>query len=133
MNGAGCLSADAIVIPAPVAVTPTVYPDSSDGKVIVHNHVTINIGSVEYKTFNTTMDSLVKQIGESNQIAGEFRAQLFSDMAAGREILKGPQPSRDLIQLLLVRPLEIILKVAATSIIGKIAGEALDLLLKMIL
>ena len=35
--------ADAIIIPAPVPITPTVYPDIPQGMVIVQNHVTINI------------------------------------------------------------------------------------------
>lgn len=129
------LEAEGIVFPPPTSVTPTVYPDSPDGKVIVHNNVTINIGSVEFKTFNTKMDALVKQlqVGRSNQISGEVCAQLLSEIMAGREILKGPKPSRDLIKLLLVKPLEFLMKAAAGAIIGDLAGQALDALLKIIM
>ena len=54
-------------------------------------------------------------------------------MTAGRELLKGPKPSRDLIDLLLVRPLEFLVKAAAAAIIGDLAGQALDALLKMMM
>jgi len=80
------------------------------------------------------MDALVKQlqVGRSNEISGEVCAQLLSEMTAGREILKGPNPSRDLIDLLLVRPLKYLAEKAAGAIIGILAGEALELLLKML-
>ena len=135
MPGTSSLIADAVVIPAPVPVTPTVYPDSPGGTIIVHGNVTINFESADFKTFNVTMDALVKQmqVGRSNEISGEVCAQLLSEMTAGRELLRGPKPSRDLIELLLVRPLKWLAEKAALAIVGTLAGEALDLLLKMIM
>jgi len=134
-DGVGSVKADSFILPAPVPITPTVYPDSPQGTVIIQNYVTINGGSVEFKTFNTKMDALVKQLqfGRSNEISGEVCAQLLSEITAGRELLKGPKANRDLIQLLLVKPLEYLTKTAASAIIGKLAGEALHALLTMIL
>jgi hypothetical protein len=128
------LAANASVLPAPVPVAPTVYPDDPDGTPIVHNHITINIGSIDYKNYNIKMDALVKQMqtGGSNEISGDVCAQLLSEMMAGRDLLKGPQPSRDLIDLLLVRPLKWLAEKAAGAAIGKLAGLALEALLKMI-
>ena len=68
--------ADAVVIPAPVPVTPTVYPDSPDGKIIVHNHITINAASVDYKNFNIHMDALVKQL-QAGRIKRNFRRRML--------------------------------------------------------
>ena len=135
MAGESHIIADAVVIPAPVPVTPTVYPDSPDGQIIVHNHITINATSVDYKNFNIHMDALVKQLqtGGSNEISGKVCEQLLSEMTAGRELLKGPKASRDLIDLLLVRPLKFLVKAGASAVIGGLAGQALDALLKLMM
>jgi hypothetical protein len=128
--------ADAIVIPAPIPIKPTVYPDNPQETVIVQNfYGTINVGSVDFKNFNTTIDALVKQLqfGRSNAISGEVCAQLLSEITAGREILKGPKPIRELVDLLLLRPLKYLAEKAAGAIIGTLAGQALELLLKMIM
>jgi hypothetical protein len=124
-----------VVVPPPGLITPTIYPDSPDGKIIVHNYITINAESVNYKNFNITADALVKQlqVGGSNQISGEVCAQLLSEITAGRELLKGPKPSRDLVNHLLVAPLKFLAKVAAGAVIGTLAGEALKWLMKMLL
>jgi hypothetical protein len=39
---------DGIVMPSPVPITPTVYPDSPQGTIIVQNHVTITIQSERF-------------------------------------------------------------------------------------
>jgi hypothetical protein len=135
LGATSSLRADTTLIPAPVPITPTVYPDSPQGAIIVQNYITINAESVEYKNFNIKMDALIKQlqIGGSNEISGDVCNQLLSEMTAGRELLKGPKPSRDLIDLLLVRPLKWLAEKAAGAIIGTYAGLALDALLKMIM
>jgi hypothetical protein len=57
---------------------------------------------------------------------------VLAELAAGRELLKGPKPNRDLIDLLLVRPLKYLAEKAAGAIIGILAGEALQLLMQML-
>ncbi|MGC2117089.1 MAG: hypothetical protein WA656_21400 [Pseudolabrys sp.] len=131
--GISTTSPEIIVIPAPIPITPTVYPDSPQGTVIVENYITINAQSVQ--NFNIQMDALVKQLqfGGSNEISGDVCAQILSEITAGRALLEGPNPSRDLIDLLLVRPLKYLAEKAAGAIIGTLAGQALVALLKMMM
>ncbi|MGA8955957.1 MAG: hypothetical protein WB503_11265, partial [Pseudolabrys sp.] len=131
--GISTTSPEVIVIPAPIPITPTVYPDSPQGTVIVENYITINAQSVQ--NFNIQMDALVKQLqfGGSNEISGDVCAQILSEITAGRALLEGPNPSRDLIDLLLVRPLKYLAEKAAGAIIGTLAGQALVALLKMMM
>ena len=129
------LEAEGIVFPPPIPITPTIYPDSPDGKIIVHNHITINIESVEFGQFDSVMEELVTKLlaGGSNEISDDVRAKLLSEMTAGRELLEGPKPSRDLIDLLLVRPLRWLADKAGGAAIGALAVEALHLLSKMMM
>ena len=131
--GISTTSPEIIVIPAPIPITPTVYPDSPQGTVIVENYITINAQSVQ--NFNIQMDALVKQLqfGGSNEISGDVCAQILSEITAGRALLEGTNPSRDLIDLLLVRPLKYLAEKAAGAIIGTLAGQALVALLKMMM
>jgi hypothetical protein len=52
---ADSLIAEGVVIPPPVPITPTNYPDSPQGTVNVQNHITINIQSEEFSRFNKTL------------------------------------------------------------------------------
>jgi hypothetical protein len=79
------------------------------------------------------MNGLVNQLSESNEISGDLRKQLLAEIAAGREVLKAPKANRDLIKLLLIEPLTFIAKAVAGSVIGILAGEALEWLMKMLL
>jgi hypothetical protein len=135
MAGTSDAAINPFVLTAAVPVRPTVYPDSPDETVIVQNYITINAESVEYNNFDITMDALVQQlqVGRSNEISGDVCAQLLSEITAGRDLLKGAKPNRDLIEHLLIRPLKWLAEKAAGAILGTIAGEALDLLLKMIM
>ena len=128
------LEAEGIVFAPPIPITPTIYPDSPDGKIIVHNHITINIESFDFRQFDSVMEDLVAKLlaGGSNEISGDVRDKLVSEMTAGRELLEGPKPSRDLIDLLLVRPLKWLADKAGGAAIGALAVEALHLLSKMI-
>jgi hypothetical protein len=122
------------IVTSPVPITPTIYPASPDGKIIVHNHITINIESVEFGQFDSVMEELVTKLlaGGSNEISDDVRAKLLSEMTAGRELLEGPKPSRDLIDLLLVRPLKWLEdKAGGAAIWRALAVEALRLLSKM--
>jgi hypothetical protein len=132
MAGAAGLDAGPFVLPAPVPITPTVYPDSPQGTIIVQNYVTINGGSVEFRNFDTTINGLVNRLSVSNEISGDVRGQLLAEIAAGREALKAPKVNRDLIKLLLIGPLTFLAKTVASSIIGTLAGQALELLMKML-
>ena len=124
---------DAIVIPAPILITPTAYPANPQGTIIVQNHITINIQSDNFKQFNGIMGGLLDELRRSNEISGEVRDQLLSEMRAGREILNGPKPQRGLIDSLLVKPLKYLIENAGSTIIGKLAGAALDWLLKVMM
>jgi hypothetical protein len=131
LDGAGNIVATADVVPAPVLIPPTVYPASPQGAILVQNHITINIRSGEFHEFSQSMDALIGKLRRSNEISGEAREQLISELRAGRELLNGPKPQRDLTDLLLVKPLKWLLEKSGSAIIGKLAGAALDWLLKM--
>jgi hypothetical protein len=117
---------------SPVTIFPTIYPqDPSGGTVIVRNHITININSIEFRQFNAKLDELIEALRGSNEITSEPRAKMTAEMEAGRVLLKAPKPDRNLIELLLKRPLLFLARVAANTIISKLASEALALLGKL--
>lgn len=116
-----------------VPVTPTVYPDSPHGTIIVQNQITINIHSAEFIRFDKNLEALIGELHRSNEISGEVREQLVSEMWAGREILGAPKPQRDLIERLLIKPLKWLIEKSGSAMVSKLAGDALEWLLKMLL
>jgi hypothetical protein len=131
-QGVSGMRADAIVIPAPVPITPTVYPDSPQGTITVQNHITINIQSAEFSRFDKNLEALIAELHGSNEISGEVRDQLVSELWAGREIIGAPKPQRDLVDLLLVRPLKWLIEKSGSAMVSKLAGDALGWLIKML-
>lgn len=131
--GAGGVATNPFVLPSPVPITPTIYPDSPQGAIIVQNFITIDVRGVDYRNFEKHIGALVDELRKSNEIAGEVRDKLLADMTAGRAILSGPKPDRNLVQLLLVLPLKWIALVAVGGIIGDHASQALDALLKLLM
>lgn len=132
LQGVISMKADGFVLPAPIPVTPTVYPDTPHGTVIVQNYVTINIHSAEFSRFDKNLEALIGELHRSNEISGEVREQLVSELWAGREIIGAPKPQRALIDLLLVGPLKWLSEKSGSAIIGKLAADALDWLLRML-
>ena len=132
LQGVSSMRADAIVIPAPVPITPTVYPDSPQGTITVQNHITINIQSAEFSRFDKNLEALIGELLGSNEISGEARDQLVCELWAGREIIGAPKPQRDLIDLLLVRPLKWLIENSGSAMVSKLAGDALVWLIKML-
>ena len=126
------VSTDAIVIPAPVPITPTVYPDSPQGTITVQNHITINIQSAEFSRFDKNLEALIGELLGSNEISGEARDQLVCELWAGREIIGAPKPQHDLIDLFLVRPLIWLIENSGSAMVSKLAGDALVWLIKML-
>jgi hypothetical protein len=59
----------ALNTPAPITITPTVYPEQPTGSVVVNNYVTINIQSIEFHQFEATLDDLLDHLRGSNQIS----------------------------------------------------------------
>ena len=121
-----------IVIPAPVPVTPTVYPDRPQGTIIVQNHVTINFQSEEFRRFCHNFKSLIDDLRRSHEIAGELRDKLLCELSTGAEILTGPKPQRELIDLLLVRSLKWLSEKSGSAMVSKLASDALEWLIKML-
>ena len=132
LQGVSSMRADAIVIPAPVPITPTVYPDSPQGTIIVQNHVTINLQSEAFSRFANNFESLIGELHRSIEIAGELRDHLLSELRAGGEIITGPKPQRDLIDLFLVRPLKWLSEKSGSAMVSKLASDALAWLIKML-
>jgi hypothetical protein len=132
MAGVSSMVPDTIILPAPVPITPTVYPDSPQGTVIVQNHVTINIQSEEFRRFNKNFQASIDELRKSNEIWGELRDKLLSELRAGEEIITGPKPQRDLIELLLVKPLKWLAEKSGSAVIAKLALDALAWLSKML-
>lgn len=131
-GGVGDMGIDTIQFAAPIS--PTFYTEGPQGTVIVQNHVTINIQGkgVEFREFDKDMKALIGELRRSNEISGEVRDQLLSELRAGSEIITGPKPQRGLIDLLLVRPLKWLVDKSGSAIIAKLAGDALEWLLKML-
>jgi hypothetical protein len=126
---------NAAIQTAPTPIVPvelTVYPDDPQGQLVVQNYVTINIQSRDFKQFEKTLADLVGELRRSNEIAGEIRDKLVSEMQAGREVIAGPKPQRSLIDLFLKRPLQWLAEKAGSAVISKLATEAFDLLMKLI-
>jgi hypothetical protein len=119
------------VLPAPISIFPTVYPQEPSGTITVQNYITINVHSADFHTLENTMGQLLAEMRKSNAIAGEVRDKLIAEINAGMTILKSPKPTRGLIDLLLVRPLKYIAEKAAGATIGGLAGAALTVLLRM--
>jgi hypothetical protein len=115
-----------------VSIAPTVYPTELSGLVIVHNHITINIQSVEYQEFSKLIRVLLQDVRRSNEIAGEVRDQLKAEITAGSTLLTAPKVNRDWIDLLLIKPLKYIAEKGGSAAIGKLATAALEWLLKML-
>ena len=99
---------------------------------IVQNHVLINVQTDEFARFNKNMEGLIGELRQSNEISTEVRDQLISELGAGREIIVGPKPQRDLIDLLIIEPLKWLVEKSRSAIIVKLAQDALAWLLKMI-
>jgi len=132
LQGVSGMRAEAVVIPAPVPITPTVYPDSPQGTITVQNHITINIQSAEFSRFDKNLEALIGELLGSNEISGEARDQLVCELWAGREIIGAPKPQRDLIDLLLVRPLKWLIEKSGSAMVSKLASDALGWLIKML-
>ena len=136
--GAASLASEGIVhvettlMPGPLPVAPTPYPDDPAAPLIVQNVVHINVRSVEFRESNTKLDELIRLLRQSNEIAGETRDQLIAEITAGRVILTAPKPDRNLLDVLLVRPLLYLANRGTSAVVGVLADEALHLLLRML-
>ena len=127
----GGLHADTNIIPAPVTVAPTRYPDDPAAPLVVRNYVRINLRSAEFQQSDTKLDELIRVLRQSNQIAGESRDQLVAEITAGRALLTAPKPDRNLLNVLLLGPLYYLADKAGSAVVGVLADEALHLLLRM--
>jgi hypothetical protein len=118
---------------AAVPVVPTVYPESPNGKtVIVQNFVTINIHSKEFRELDARLEAVFDALRGNNDLSPEVKGQLLAELKAGRQILEAPKPERNLVDLLLVRPLQWAAEKAGSVAFGDLAKRALDFLLGLI-
>jgi hypothetical protein len=115
-----------------VSVIPTLYPDSPTGPITVQNFVTIDVQTPEFARFKNNLEALVAELSQSNRVSEEVRQQLLSELKAGRELIKAPKPQLDLLNLLLIKPLEFLIEKSDSAIIAKLAHDALEWLLKLI-
>jgi hypothetical protein len=120
------------VNPEPLTVVPTLYPAQPSGPIVVDNYITINANSIEAREFFTRFDALLAELKRSNEISGEIRDQLKSEMDAGKSLLSAPKVNRSLVEMLLVRPLKWLAEKAGSAVITKLAGDALEWLLKLL-
>lgn len=129
----------AVVVPSPdgplaastVPINPTRYPENFSGIITVHNYITINLHSEEFRAFNAKVDELLDALRHSNELAGEVRDKIVAEIRAGLEILKSPKPDRQQVEVLLVRTLKYVADKAAGPVIGAIALAALAALGKL--
>jgi hypothetical protein len=119
--------------PAPITIVPTPFPEKLGDPIIVHNQVTVNVQSIEFRELNAKLDAVITLLDRrSNDISGDVREQLKAEISAGRLLLTAPKPDRNWIDLLLLRPLKYLADKAGSAVIGGLAAEALNLLLKML-
>jgi hypothetical protein len=131
-GGQSSARAELTLTPKPVTIVPTPYPADPAAPLVISGYVRIDVRSAEFGELNAKLDELIRLVGQSNQIAGETRDQLFAEIQAGRTILAAPKPDRNLIEALLVHSLTWIVAAAGSGIIGECANEALHLLLRML-
>jgi hypothetical protein len=122
---------DTNVTRATIPIIPTLYPTDPSGAITVHNHITVNIHNADFREFSTKMDDLLGHLQRSNEISGELRDKLVSELTAGMAILKSPKPDPKIIDLYLKRPLMFIGEKAAGTVVGKVAAALLALLGKV--
>jgi hypothetical protein len=121
------------VPPPGLEIIPTIYPAAPTATITIENYVTINIHSAEFKAFEATVNGLLEALRGSNAISREVGDQLISEMKAGMELLRSPKPNRNLIDVLLARPLLYIAAIAsAISTIAATAKQAYELLRSLI-
>lgn len=120
----------ASITPQPITIVPTLYPELPSGGITVENYITINVNGADAEDFFAKLDALSDELRRSNEITGEVRDQLQSEIAAGRSILSAPKANRKLVDLFLVRPLTWLAEKAGSAIISKLAGDALEWLLR---
>jgi len=118
--------------PQPVTIVPIPYPAEATAPLIVHGAAAIDVRSDEYREFGEKFDQLLQEMRRSNEIAGETREQLVSEMRAGRTLLEAPKLDPKLIDVLLVRPLKWLAERAGAAIVGGLAAEVLRLLLYLL-
>lgn len=131
-GGAGGMSAAAFVQPQPIPVVPTIYPDTPEGPIVVHNHITINVNSPAFIRFDGNIGSIIRNLSSSNIVVGEARDKIISELTAGMAVIKGPKPSREQIELLLVRPLMWLAEKVAVAAISTLVGDALHYLMPIL-
>jgi hypothetical protein len=125
------VTVDTPVTRATVPIVPTLYPDDPDGPVIVQNYITIKIESPEFRRLNAKIDELLEALRQSNE-RSEAHDQALAEIAAGKNLLTAPKPDRNLVDLLLLRPLKYLVEKAGSAIISELAKQAVDLLLRLL-
>jgi hypothetical protein len=126
------MKADAMIAPAPMTVVPTHYPDDPGAPLVIRNVVIIDVRSAAFRESDAKLDEIVSLLRGSNEIASDTRDQLIAEITAGRTLLKAPKLDRNLIEILLLRPLRYLADKAGSAFIGGLAAEALHWLLKLL-
>jgi hypothetical protein len=57
--------------------------------------------------------------------SGEVRDQLVSELRAGSEIITASKPQRDLVDVLLLKPLKWLAEKSGSAMVSKLAADAL--------
>lgn len=122
------VSADAKVVPAPVTLGPTIFPQGIGGPVFVADTITINIQGEGYQELKAVLGELTEQIRKSNEAAVEVRRQLTGQLAAGQIIAETPKPDRGALRKYLVDTLRSIVQEFKSQGIRDLAAKALKLL-----
>jgi hypothetical protein len=100
--------------PAPLTIAPTPYLSDPAAELPIGEYLRVDLASPAFKEFNAKLKQIFAELQRSNIIAGETRDRISAELEAGRTLLVAPKPSRDLVDLLLVRPL----KYLATAAVG---------------
>jgi hypothetical protein len=129
----GAASADAAgTVERPITIHPTIYPQPPGTTVIVINALTINVSGRDYRETRKAITAVIDAVRGSNEMPPEVRNQLTSEMSAGVGILPAPKVDRNLVDLLLVRPLRYVAEKCASVAVAELAKAALKALAKLV-
>jgi hypothetical protein len=110
-------------------------PESGIGQYIIINqadHVTINTGGPDWKSFEKQMSEVLEQIRRSNEIGPEQKQQLSSELKAGVELMKSSAAERPWIDRFVTTPLKYLAEKFSASAVGTTAAEAIKWLFKLL-
>ena len=123
--------ADATVVPAPVMIVPTIYPSDPAAPIVVHNYMTINVQAAGFREICCQSRCASSPFAAVERDCRRNKRSTGSRNYGGPNNTNGTEPDRNLIDVLLVRPLRYLADKAGSAVIGSLAAKILEWLLNL--